>query len=90
MTSKIIAISDNRKQLRYCLRSKKDEGELAAVKTEIGALSETIGELRREVRLCENIETRSVEIKGKLQRENEAQKSVRKEKTSYESLRRRR
>ena len=90
VTAKIITLSGNRKKLRYRLRSIKDEGELAAAKTEIAALSEKIGELRQEVRLCEGIEKRSGEMKEKLHRANEAEKSERKEPVKHESFRGRR
>ena len=43
----------NRKRLRHQARSIQDEEKLAAVKSEIAALSMKIGELRREVKLCE-------------------------------------
>lgn len=39
----------NRKRLRYQARSVQDEETVAALKTEIAALSMKIGELRREV-----------------------------------------
>ena len=90
VTTQMIALSGNRKRLRHRARSVTDEDTLAALKTEIAALSDKIGELRREVRLCEDIETRSGEMKEKLHRANEAEKSERKELTKNEPLRRRR
>ncbi len=89
VTAQIIALSGQRKRLRNKQRSVKDEDALA-LKSEIAALSAQIGELRREVRLCENIETRSVEMKDKLHRAREDVKLKPKEMTRHEPLRRRR
>jgi len=71
--AQITELSGARKHLRNQARSIRDEGRLASVKSDITALSGQITELRREVRSCENIESRSVEMKGKLQRAHEAE-----------------
>lgn len=71
LTIELISICGTRKHLRYQSRSICDDEKLTAVKAQISELSEKIGELRREVRLCENIETRSADIKNKLRREAE-------------------
>jgi phage I-like protein len=92
-TAQIIELSGTRQHLRNQTRSIKDEDRLAAVKSEIAALSEQITALRREVRLCENIESRSVEMKDKLQRARESEqleKSKAKEMNRDEPFRRRR
>jgi len=90
LTAEIISLSGNRKHLRYQSRSIRDEDKLAAVKSEIAALSEKIGTLRREVRLCEDIEKRTVEMKEKIHKANEVEKSKGKELTKHEPFRGRR
>ena len=79
LTSEIISLSGTRKHLRYQARSVRDEDKLAAVKAEIAVLSVKIGELRRDVRLCEDIAVRSVEMKEKIHRAAEDEKSQGKE-----------
>ena len=66
-----------RKHLRYQCRHIKDGEKLAEVKTEISALTKQIGDLRKEVVLCDGIAARSGVIKEKMQ-------SVRKEKSMNE------
>jgi len=96
LTAEIIALSGNRKHLRYQARSIQDEDKLAAIKTEIATLSDKIGTLRREVRLCEDIEKRSAEMKEKIHRAAESdnnrfdEKSKGKELTKHEPFRGRR
>lgn len=91
LTAEIITLSGNRKHLRYQARSIRDEEKLAAVKTEISALSGKIGELRKEVRLCEDIAVRSADMKQKIRRAAEEQdKSNGKELNSHDQFRRRR
>lgn len=46
---------DERKHLRYKSRSIKDSERLTEVKAEISALTEQIGELRKEVVLCKGL-----------------------------------
>ncbi len=79
-----------RKRLRYHARSIQDEKESAAVKSEIAALSVKIGELRREVKLCEDIEMRSAAMRDKIRRAQEDEKTQGKELTKHEPLRGRR
>lgn len=91
LTREIISLSGTRKHLRYQSRSIRDEEKLAAVKAQISELSEKIGALRREVRLCEDIETRSADMKDKLRRAAEDQeKEYGKELTKHEPFRGRR
>jgi len=71
LTKELIRLCGTRKHLRYQSRSIQDEEKLTAVKAQISELSEKIGELRREVRLCEDIETRSADMKDKLRKEAE-------------------
>ena len=92
LTSQISALYDQRKHLRYQVRSIKDKDKLMVVKSEIAELSGEIGVLRKDVRLCDDIEKRSVEIKNKLSKARENEKSTKnsigKEQTKYEPFRR--
>ncbi|MFT9055965.1 MAG: relaxase/mobilization nuclease, partial [Ethanoligenens sp.] len=83
-TSEIISLYATRKHLRYQARSIRDEEKLSGIKSDISALSEKMGILRREVRLCEDIERRSAEMKVKLRKEAESKNPERKEKKPYE------
>jgi len=89
-TTEIAALSGDRKRLRNKSRSIRDEEKLSAVKADISVLSKKIGTLRKEVKLCEDIEKRSVEMKEKIYRANKAKKSQRKEMTNHEPFRGRR
>jgi hypothetical protein len=91
--AQIAALSGARKHLRGKARSAGDEDALTAIRTQISELSAQITELRREVKLCENIESRSGEMKSKLRRAKEAESqetSKRKELMRDEPFRRRR
>ena len=81
VTAQITQLYNQRKRLRYQSRNIQDTDRLAAVKGEISALSDKIGELRRELRLCEDIETRSTNMRDKLNKVRDAVKSERKEQT---------
>jgi hypothetical protein len=71
--AQITALSADRKRLRSQTRSIRDESKRIEVKAQISALSTQIIELRREVRSCENIESRSLEMKDKLCKAREAE-----------------
>jgi len=90
LQSQINMLYSQRKHLRYKSRSIKDTDELVEVKAKIAALSEQIKELRREVRLCEDIEKRSAEMRDKIRRAAEDKKSQERELTKYEQFRGRR
>lgn len=79
-----------RKRLRYQARSIQNEEKLAAVRSEIAALSVKIGELRRGVKLCEDIEMRSAAMQDKIRMAQEDEKTQGKELTKHEPLRGRR
>jgi len=88
----ITELSGARNRLRSQSRSVGGD-KLSAAKAEISALSAQIAELRKEVRLCKNIENRSKEMKWKIQRAQEAEateKSKGKECMRDEQYRRRR
>jgi hypothetical protein len=87
LANQINTLYNRRKHLRNQVRSIRDEDRLRTVKTEVAALSGEIGKLRREVRLCEDIEKRSVEMKDKLRRAREDEKSIGKELTKHEQFR---
>jgi hypothetical protein len=87
LTQRVISLSSTRKHLRYQARGIRDEEKLSAVKIEIAGLSTEIGELRREVRLCEDIEKRSADMTEKIRIAAEEQKSIGKESKQHESFR---
>lgn len=60
-------LADARKHLRYKSRSIKEDEKRSEVKAEISGLTKQIGELRKEVVLCEGIAARSSAMKEKLE-----------------------
>lgn len=60
-------LSNERQHLRYQSRSIREEEKRKKVKTEIADLTSRIGELRKEVVLCDGIAARSGIIKQKIQ-----------------------
>ena len=68
LQGKMAELSEARKHLRYKSRSIKDSEKLAEVKTEISSLTKKIGELRKEVVLCNGIDARSGAIKEKVRK----------------------
>ena len=87
LQGQIAELSDTRKHLRYKIRSLKDSGQQSEVKAEISRFTQQIGELRKEVGLCDGIAARSGVVKEKLQkvRQENIQK---KEGRSHEHIRR--
>lgn len=76
-----------RKSLRYRVRSVKEEETRTEMKAEITGLTEQMGKLREEVRLCDGIAARSGLIKEKIKivrQENQE----RKEELTHEHIRR--
>lgn len=80
-------LSDTRKHLRYQIRSIKDEDKRTEVKAEISKLTKELGELRREVVLCDGIAARSGVIKEKLKAVRQ-ETTERKEEKNHEHVRR--
>ena len=94
LQGKMAELADKRKHLRYQSRSVKDGEKLSEVKTEISGLSKQIGELRKEVGLCDGIAARSGAMKEKLKtvrQENSVEEKnahTEKEGTIHEHIRR--
>ena len=74
LTARIGEAYEKRKRLRNKARSAPEE-TIAETKAEIAALTDELKELRREVRLCEDIERRSLEMEEKLRRAREEEKT---------------
>jgi hypothetical protein len=90
LISQINNRNSQRKELRKKARSVRDEDTLVALKAEIAALSKQMGELRKEVRLCEDIEKRSGEMREKIRKEAEVKKILGKGPKKHEPFRGRR
>ena len=94
LQGKMAELANKRKHLRYQSRSVKDGEKLSEVKTEISALTKQIGELRKEVGLCDGIAARSGAMKEKLEtvrQENSVEEKnahTEKEGTIHEHIRR--
>ena len=91
LTAKIEPFVQQRKTLYKQLRGLKDEEKIAEVKSEIKELSTQIRQLRREVKLCDDIAVHTQEMKQKMKQkmaeEKLAEKSERKEKSKNEPTR---
>lgn len=79
-------LSKERQKLRYQCRSIREEERLAEVKAEISRLTARIGELRKEVVLCDGIAARSGLIRQKIQIVRQEKKQG-KEEVSHEHIR---
>ena len=77
---------EERKHLRYKIRSDRPEEEIQEMKEQINVLTEKIGMLRKEAALCDGIAARSkvIEEKFKMVREEKEKK----EEQSHEHIRR--
>ena len=90
--NRIQEVVSSRKVLYRKLRTKpvmQDEEKQAEIKAEISALSGQLKELRREVRLCEDIAIRSQVIQDKMKAAREGEKSQGKEREQDVQFRRR-
>jgi uncharacterized membrane protein len=88
LAAQINSAYDDRRRLRNQVRTKNDSNDtVEQTKKEIAELSEKLKELRREVRLCEDIERRSTEMYEKLREANDYKKIHGKEKDRSEQLR---
>jgi hypothetical protein len=91
LAERLAALSSVRKSLRYKARSARGDEAQTAARAEVAALTERIGKVRKEVRLCEDIKARSELMEAKLQRAAaEQEKPARKENPTHEPIRRRR
>ena len=90
LESQIDALTADRKQLYRKQRTvavKTDEALQNQIKTQIAAMSSQLTQLRREVRLCDDIAQRSGVMQEKLKTVREDEKATGKEKTRYEQFR---
>ncbi len=87
LQGRMAELVDTRKHLRYKSHSVKDNEKLSEVKAEIAGLSKQIGELRKEVVLCDGIAARSGVMKEKLETVRQ-ETSKEKEGNSHEHIRR--
>ena len=83
---KIETLTADRTHLRKKIRTKIDDVELSKAKEEISSITEELGTLRKEVRLCDGIAERSKVMEKNLEQiQTEEQKIQRKENRNYES-----
>ena len=83
-------LTGRRKTLRSQSRSIRDEEKLSLVKAEIKELTEQIGTVRKEIKLCAGIAARSGKIEERMERKEMIQQKKIKEKEadSHEHIRR--
>ena len=89
MEEQIKTLTADRTHLRNEIRKvNRTDAELSQARASISALSEKLKELRREVKLCEDIAVRSKVIEEKVDAvRTEEEKSKRKENRNYEQRR---
>ena len=73
LENRINELSEVRRELRNVLKSPTENLDISKVKMEIKLFSKEIKKFRDRLRLCEQIEKRSLEIKGKIKIINQAQ-----------------
>ena len=86
VTAEINALTIARKALRSKSRGIIDETALSAIKAEISILSQKLGVLRKEAKLCDGIAERSVEMSKKMKIVRQ-QESAEKEGKQYDQFR---
>ncbi|OGO91738.1 MAG: hypothetical protein A2Y17_13330 [Clostridiales bacterium GWF2_38_85] len=89
LTDEIKTLADQRQGLRNSIRRPKDEATVAEVKGQIELLSTRMGEVRKEVVLCDDIAARSQLIKEKMEkvRQEQDQNLKSKENNRYDKFR---
>ena len=87
LQGKMAGLAEERKHLRYKSRSVRDSEKLSEIKAEIAGLTKQIGELRKEVGLCDGIAARSGVMKEKLETVRQETRKG-KEENSHEHIRR--
>ena len=88
LAAQIAALSTQRQQKRNQMRGTRDNYRLAAAKSEIAAISKSIAELRREAKLCGEIEKRSAEMREKIRiaAEDEKDKEIKRKENIRDEL----
>lgn len=89
LNQEISTLLDSRKYLYHRLRRCKDESQKTEYKEQIAGLSKKLSLLRREVKLCEGILSRSEDMKQKLLQVRQEETHHRKEEKEYEQRSRR-
>ena len=84
LNQEILTLSDSRKSLYHRLRRCKDDTRKIEYKEQIAGLSKKLSLLRREVKLCEGILSRSEDMKQKLLQVRQEETHHRKEEKEYE------
>jgi len=87
LISEIETLTADRKHLRNQSRNITDKVKLSAIKADISALSNKLGKLRKEVKSCDNIAARSVEVREKLNRVRQDEISNGREDKRHEQFR---
>ena len=82
-------LTDQRQELRNKIRRPKDTATVMEVKEQISLLSTRMGEVRKEVVLCDDIAARTQQIKDKTEKVRQEQilNQDRKEKNRYDQFR---
>lgn len=89
LEQEVSTLFNARKSLYHQLRRYRDETQAVEIKMQIAGLSKRIAQLRREVKLCSGILSRSEEMKRKLLQIQQEEIHQGKEEVSYEQRRRR-
>ena len=89
LNQEISTLLDSRKSLYHRLRWCKNESQKTEYKEQIAELSKKLSLLRREVKLCEGILSRSENMKQKLLQVRQDKTHHRKEEKEYEQRSRR-
>jgi len=90
LQTQLNVLNEQRRLLRNKQRITKDDETASIVKNGISEFSKEMNGLRREVKMCDEIEKRSKDIETKLQMAKNKAKSERKEQSQNEQFRRRR
>ncbi|MDD4474265.1 MAG: relaxase/mobilization nuclease domain-containing protein [Eubacteriales bacterium] len=89
LTEELDMLTDQRQELRNKIRRPKDTATVTEVKEQISLLSTRMGEVRKEVVLCDDIAARTQQIKDKTEKVRQEQilNQDRKEKNRYDQFR---
>lgn len=89
LDNQALMLSNSRKQLRNQSRDLSEPADREEMKAKITQLTKDISEIRKEMRLCEEIVERSEIMRDKISRAAADKSKDRKEKVQYEPFRRR-